>query len=640
MRKPESSIPTVPHAEEPAGGGRIEARGTVAQGGSARDAPSAAWTAAVAAATLLAIDPKGLGGLWLKAPADPAREKLLAIHRSLLPPAAPVRKLPQTIADARLLGGLDLTATLTAGRPVMERGLLAETDGGALVIPGAERLSPALAGRLALALDAGSVTLERDGFAVRAPACFAVVACDEALSDEEPPPTVLTSRLGLVISLRGVTRDDLAAPAPDAADVAAARARRPDTRIGDDAIEALAEAALKLGVFELRALLHAVTAARASAALAGRALVAEADLALAARLVLGPRATMAPASADDEAADDPAPAPKPDDAPADGSSAEDDGAGNPREMAEKVLEAAAAALPADLLAEVGAGVAARTASRAPGRAGAAKASKRRGRPIGARPGLPENGARLDLVETLRAAAPWQRIRRGGKDPLDPSPLQRGRDQESQSAPRILVRREDFRIQRLKERRKTLTIFAVDASGSAALHRLAEAKGAVELLLAQAYVRRDEVALIAFRGARAELLLPPTRSLARAKRALSGLPGGGGTPLASGLDAAAALADLARRRGDSPTVVLLTDGAANVARDGSGGRARAQEEALAAAKIFNAQGFSAVLIDVSPRPQARAKELAAAMSARYAPLPSADAAALARAAAGGAAAQSR
>ena len=139
-------------------------------------------------------------------------------------------------------------------------------------------------------------------------------------------------------------------------------------------------------------------------------------------------------------------------------------------------------------------------------------------------------------------------------------------------PRILIRKDDFRIARFKQRSETTTIFVVDASGSAALHRLAEAKGAVELLLADCYVRRDQVALIAFRGISAELLLPPTRSLARAKRSLAGLPGGGGTPLAAGLDAAFALADLILRKGQTPTVILLTDGRANVARDGGAGTA--------------------------------------------------------------------
>ena len=104
---------------------------------------------------------------------------------------------------------------------------------------------------------------------------------------------------------------------------------------------------------------------------------------------------------------------------------------------------------------------------------------------------------------------------------------------------------------------------MDASGSSALHRLAEAKGAIELLLASCYVRRDRVALVAFRGQSAELLLPPTRSLVRAKRSLASLPGGGGTPLAAGIDVSLLLADAVQRRGGTPTIVLLTDGRANV-----------------------------------------------------------------------------
>ena len=100
---------------------------------------------------------------------------------------------------------------------------------------------------------------------------------------------------------------------------------------------------------------------------------------------------------------------------------------------------------------------------------------------------------------------------------------------------------------------------------------------------------------------AELLLPPTRSLARAKRSLAGLPGGGGTPLAAGLDAAFALADLIRRKGQTPTVILLTDGRANIARDGGQGRPRAEEDAMNAARQLRAAGIAAVLVDTSPRP---------------------------------------
>jgi magnesium chelatase subunit D len=238
----------------------------------------------------------------------------------------------------------------------------------------------------------------------------------------------------------------------------------------------------------------------------------------------------------------------------------------------------------------------------------------RGRPAGVRRGEPRGSARLNVVETLRAAAPWQRLRRGGR----PAPA------------RVEVRRDDFRVSRLKHRAQTTTLFVVDASGSAALHRLAEAKGAVELLLADCYVRRDRVALLAFRGRGAELLLPPTRSLVRAKRSLAGLPGGGGTPLAAGIEAAAALADGVRRRGETPIVIVLTDGRANVARDGTHGRARAEEDAIAAARAVCAAGVTTLLVDTSPQPQPLARRLATEMGASYLPLPHADAAALSRA----------
>ena len=198
-----------------------------------------------------------------------------------------------------------------------------------------------------------------------------------------------------------------------------------------------------------------------------------------------------------------------------------------------------------------------------------------------------------------------------------------------SAPvaRVQVRREDFHITRYQQRSATTTVFVVDASGSSALNRLAEAKGAVELLLADCYVRRDQVAVLSFRGRSAELLLPPTRSLVRAKRSLAGLPGGGGTPLASGIDAAAALGQSIARRGETPIVVLLTDGRGNVSRDGSPGRAKAAEDVELAACQYRMAGLSTLLIDTSPQPQAAAQELARTLGAAYLPLPYAGSAAL-------------
>lgn len=186
---------------------------------------------------------------------------------------------------------------------------------------------------------------------------------------------------------------------------------------------------------------------------------------------------------------------------------------------------------------------------------------------------------------------------------------------------------DFRVTRHKQRSATLTIFAVDASGSAALNRLAEAKGAVELLLADCYIRRDQVAVISFRGRTAELLLPPTRSLVRAKRSLASLPGGGGTPLAAAIDAALALALQSQRRGETPTLVMLSDGRANVARSGAAGRDAAHGDALRACQRVRQMRIKALFIDTSPRANALASELAAAMHAQYVPLPFANSRAL-------------
>jgi len=239
-------------------------------------------------------------------------------------------------------------------------------------------------------------------------------------------------------------------------------------------------------------------------------------------------------------------------------------------------------------------------------------SLQRGRPAGVRMGPLRSGARLALVETLRAAAPWQSVRRAHRAKKD-------------GARRIEVRREDFRIKKFVERRESTIIFCVDASGSAAFHRLAEAKGAVELLLSKAYVARTYAALIAFRGTTAEILLPPSRSLTRAKTLLSCLPGGGGTPLAAGIDAAVAIARGERAKGRTPLIVFLTDGQANIARDGTAARTRAHEDSLVGARSLGVQKISAIFIDTAPRPREQGPQIAGAMGARYLALPRVEAA---------------
>jgi magnesium chelatase subunit D len=186
--------------------------------------------------------------------------------------------------------------------------------------------------------------------------------------------------------------------------------------------------------------------------------------------------------------------------------------------------------------------------------------------------------------------------------------------------KIDFRSEDLHIKQYLRRRGTVTIFLVDASGSSATQRLAEAKGALEELLAECYIRRDEVAMVSMRGAKAEIVLPPTRSLARAKRNLATLPGGGGTPLAAGFRAANEMAISLERKGLTPIIVIMSDGKANVNLNGIGGRAGAHSDALMAAKELRVKNHRLLFVDTSPQPEVLAQELSIAMAAQYFPLP--------------------
>ena len=452
-----------------------------------------------------------------------------------------------------------------------------------------------------------------------------MVALDEGLSEEESLSPALRDRLAFELDLRPISPrrvnevDMQQMMSGSIDDIVAARAGLAGIEVPDEVLRVLCGTAMALGVDSMRASIMARAVARASAALFGNQTVTDDDARLAATLVLSPRATRMPSAPEQEQEEPPeqpiddAPPNDPDD---DKDDQQDDQTSPPdpglnKAMEDRVLEAAKAAIPAGLLSQLFAGSLQQRASS--GKSGAMVKGGQRGRPSGSRRAQPAHGSRLHLIDTLRAAAPWQKIR---KATLGPEAQQR-----------VQVRSDDFHIARIKQKTATTTLFVVDASGSSALHRLAEAKGAVELLLADCYVRRDQVALIAFRGKVAELLLPPTRSLVRAKRSLSGLPGGGGTPLATAIDTAASVAEGLRRRGQSPVVVLLTDGRANVARDGSGGRERAQSEATQAARQLAALQVPLLFIDTSPKPQEAAAQLAGAMRARYIPLPQAGAAAV-------------
>lgn len=540
---------------------------------SAQGAPEDPIHDASLAATLFTQNPLSFGGMVLRG-SSPARDALVAAISDNLP----CRRLPAHVDDERLLGGIDIAASLAAGKPVETSGLLAEADGGVLILPMAERMGEALAGRLAQALDDRRAAL---------------ILLDDAREADEGPPLALMERLAFQCDLTHSRGREASLGKPQTRDAAA---------LNDEALSAIAATAAALGVHSVRALIKTSEAARAHAAMSGRGEADQTDLEAAARLVLAPRATQLPPPPEEPEADD-TPTPDPGETPEENSQQSQD-----QKLEDKVVEAAAAAIPADLLAQLAKGL-------APCQAGASGSGQKRksglrGKPLGARPGMPRGGARLAMIDTLRAAVPWQGVRRreAGADPDAP----------------ILMRKDDLRVRRFEEKAARVTIFAVDASGSAAAARLAEAKGAVELMLAQAYVTRSEVALIAFRGENAELLLPPTRSLTRARRALAELPGGGGTPLAMGLNAARELAHSVKGRGRTPSLIVLTDGRANIDALGDPGRKQAGEDAQAAAKAIAREGLDALVVDISARASREGGELADAMQARYLALPRADA----------------
>lgn len=559
------------------------------------------WQEADLASALLAVDPKGLKGISLHAAAGPVREVWLTRIERRFATDGPIVQLPPGASEDRVLGGLDLPATLAAGRPVAEAGLLGRAHGGLLVARMAERLPRPIAAHLAAALDRGEVSIERHGMSRREAGQFALVLLDESSEDMVAPPQFLLERVAFQVSLDGVSIRDADLPVLDYKVIEAARGRLSRLVVPDEMGRSIDAAAIRLGVPGLRTLQFCLRATRALAALDGCEDVLPRHAELACRLVLGPLMVMTPELAESEVAPPP---PETD---------MDDGRGESRkespELEDQLIEAVKLSYTLRLLGQTSKqrrrGMAPGTSG---GRSGELRESRDRGRPVGTRGGDPRRDGRLDLLATLRAAAPWQHVR--------------GRQAD---ADRMRLRAEDFRLRRTRIHLPTVVIFVVDASGSLAMNRMAEAKGAVELLLSDCYTRRDQVALIAFRKETAELLLPPTRSLVRVRRSLARLPGGGGTPFAAGAAAALRLALTERRRGRTPYLVFLSDGKANIALDGEAGRDRADEDARALARQIRAAGFPSLFLDTARRPGAKAMAIADELGAAYQLLPYADSA---------------
>lgn len=534
------------------------------------------WARSTTALRLLWADPAGLGGIALRARSGPARDAF----QSLL--ADKVTRLHPAMNLEALDGGVDVSLSLAQGGLVRHAGLM-EGEAKTLLLTMAERIPPLFATRLCTAIDT------REG--------HRLIALDEGSEDDETLPAGLLDRMAFHVSLDDLGLHDVE-PFEDAL-TAIDPATLSGITLPGNAVDELVTLAVTLGITSLRAPGLALVAARANAALNSRNSVSSDDIIVAAELVYAPRATRFPEQLPPEPE---TPEQQEEDSP-ENSQSEQDLLQIPQDI---LLEAIKTALPPDLLDKRGSNAKQNTAGSGAGRK---KIGNRRGRPLPARmTGAKNNQARVDLMATLRAAVPWQTLRR--------------QTHPSRTGP--IIYPTDLRHKRYEDLSDRLLVFAVDASGSAAMARLAEAKGAVELLLAEAYARRDHVALISFRGEAAETLLPPTRSLVQTKRRLAELPGGGGTPLASGLSCGLETAMTALRKGLSPVLIVLTDGRSNIALDGTANRAQAAQDALNVATQIAQSGIDSIVIDTGRRPEAALQKLATTLRGRYVSLPRADA----------------
>ena len=603
------------------------------------------WLRALQVAQLLVINPHGLGGVIVRARSGPVRDRWLAYLNTvaqLSDMRLPLRKMPLGISDENLIGGIDLDQTLRTGKAVLRQGLLAQCDQQLLLMPMAERVEVGAVAKVVSALDNGFISIERDGQSRRIHSHFGLVALDEGIEDDERPNEKIRQRVAFLLNLDILgwrdlpeTDDDFV---PDSQSFQYARENFSAVTVSEDSLNALVGVAEQLGVISIRALNLAINTAKCLAAFDREDEVSSMHLQRAIALVLSPRATRMPQSAPPEEEElpsksdeqpeneqdpvdqEPPPPPPPEDQSQEEEQEDQEdqesesNVETPQALEDEILEAAQVAIPADLLARLADLADLKTPKGLGGKTGAVKVGRMRGRPLSNMPGMPEGGKTLSIIDTLRAAVPWQRVRRaemiaaGKTIPIG----------------KIMIRKEDFRIKRYQERTQTLTMFIVDASGSSAMHRLAEAKGAVELLLAECYIRRDQVAVMSFRGSTAELILAPTRSLVKAKRALSGLPGGGGTPLSRAIDESFEVASASMRKGLTPALVFLTDGRANIAKDGSPGRPKAMADAQQSARAASYYSFKSLWIDTSPQARDEGKAMAALLGSMYLPLPNAGA----------------